>query len=58
MSNFPKKCTQFNVIRVTSPGEWVSNLQKKALQKYTPVQFNVISITRGWVDVKIPGKMC
>ena len=27
-------------------------------KRYEDVRFNVISVTRGWVGVKFPGKMC
>ena len=38
-----------NVIR----GGWVSAFPEK---RYKGVRFNVISVTRGWVGVKFPGK--
>ena len=44
------------MLRNAVGGGWVSTLPEK--KRYEGVQFNVISVTRGWVGVKYPGKKC
>ena len=37
-------------------GEGVSAFPGKPLRRCTPVRFNLIRVTRGWVGVKFPGQ--
>ena len=49
-----KKCRAIQVLR-TALGGW-EGVKFSREKRYEGVRFNVISVTRGWVGVQIPGK--